>query len=211
MSERSPYNMAKTLEIAQKTFAKCDPNLVAQLSKCPYAEKTNKFTVSYLGQTYYVSFPEGIVTNSDYQGADYITAILLLHYLSGASGVESSDTWISFKELQSGSIYVGPFHKRAINPLVKGFGTDPAAFCQAAKHLGGIATTFGDYSYVIPVLPRIPLVLVLWQGDDEFPATGNILFDQHANTYLHTEDYAHLASQTVYTMLRLKHSLSADK
>ncbi|NLM52057.1 MAG: DUF3786 domain-containing protein [Firmicutes bacterium] len=210
MKERSPYNMAHTLQLAQKAFAQCDPFLVAQLSKCHYDENTRIFTVPYLGQTYHVSYPQGIVTNIHNQEADFITAILLLHYLSGASGVETSGNWISFKELQSGAIYVAPFHKRAINPFVKGFGRNPAAFCRLAKHLGGTEATYGDFSYIIPVLPRIPLLLILWQGDDEFPATGNILFDQHANTYLHTEDYAQLASQTVYTMLKLKHNLPAD-
>ena len=86
--------------------------------------------------------------------------------------------------------------------MVKALAGQPEAFSKAAELLGGQRAAFGDLSYLIPVLPRIPLILILWQGDEEFPPNGNILFDRYANTYLHTEDYAQLASQTVYTLLR---------
>ncbi|NLN53459.1 MAG: DUF3786 domain-containing protein [Firmicutes bacterium] len=199
---KSPYNMAVTLELARKAFAAKDPHTMAELSACPYDEAASCFTVAYLGQNYTVSYPAGQVSSAAGKEADLITSILLLHYLSGASGVEAADSWISFKELQGGAIYIDPFQKRAINPLVKGFGRKPEAFSKAAELLGGQRAAFGDLSYLIPVLPRIPLILILWQGDEEFPPNGNILFDRYANTYLHTEDYAQLASQTVYTLLR---------
>lgn len=199
---KSPYNMASTLAIAQKAFAQREPHTMAELSNCLYDDTRHCFTVPYLGQDYTVSYPEGQVIDASQKKVDLITAILLLHYLTGASGTKLSHNWISFKELQGGAIYIGPFQKRAINPMIKGFGTQPAAFTKVATLLGGQPASFGDLSYLIPVLPRIPLILLLWQGDEEFPPNGNILFDQHANTYLHTEDYAHLASQTVYALLK---------
>ncbi|HZK24306.1 MAG TPA: DUF3786 domain-containing protein [Oscillospiraceae bacterium] len=199
---KNPYNMAVTLELAQESFAQRNPQTMAKFSDCLYDETTHCFTVPYLGQDYTVSYPAGEVTDAAHKEVDLITAILLVHYLTGASGVALTNNWISFKELQGGSIYIDPFHKRAIQPMLKGFGTQPAAFTRTAALLGGQPASFGDLSYRFPVLPRIPIILILWQGDDEFPPNGNILFDQHANTYLHTEDYAHLASQTVYALLK---------
>ncbi|NLN06579.1 MAG: DUF3786 domain-containing protein [Firmicutes bacterium] len=202
--ERSPYNLAYTLQVAQNSFAGREPLLMAKQSGCPYDPLRQSFTVPYLGRAFTVSYPAGGVFAENKHEADLITSILLLHYLSGAGGAELSGGWISFRELQSGAIYIGPFRKRAVIPLIKGFGTRPGALAQAAEHLGGKKAAYGDLSYIIPVLPRVPLLVILWYGDDEFPPNANILFNRHANAYLSTEDCAQLAGQTVYTMLKFK-------
>ncbi|NLM46767.1 MAG: DUF3786 domain-containing protein [Firmicutes bacterium] len=202
--ERSPYNLSYTLQLAQEKFAGREPLFMAEQSGCPYDPVRQCFTVPYLGRAFTVSYPEGNVYAENEDKADFVTAILLLHYLSGAGGAETSDSWISFQELQSGAIYIGPFRKRAVIPLLKGFGTRPQALSRAAERLGGKKAAYGDLSYIIPVLPRVPLLLILWYGDDEFPPDANILFNRHVNAYLATEDCAQLAGQTVYTLLRLK-------
>ena len=199
---RSPYNLAVTLSLAQEEFAKQSPQRMAENSGCSYDETTKSFTVPYLMQNYSVTYPQGNVTNTEQKEADLTTAILILHYLTGASGVELTNDWVSFKELQGGAIYIQAFQKRAINPLVQAFGKEPDAFTAATKQFAGTPAEFGDLSYIIPVFPRIPILLILWRGDDEFPPNGTILFDRNANTYLHTEDFAHLASMTVYALIK---------
>lgn len=201
---KSPYNMENTLEIAQNKFAKCNPQTMAELSGCLYDENTGIFTVTYLGQAYMVTYPAGKVSDVQQKEADLTTAILILHYLSGASGVKPAEKWISFKELPSGAIYREPFFKRAIKPFIKVFGNRPEAFAKAAEFFGGKKTIHGDLSYIIPILPRIAIMVILWQGDEEFPSNGNILFDQHISSYMHTEDCAHLASMAVYGMMKVK-------
>ena len=199
---RSPYNLAVTLSLAQEEFAKQSPQSMAEKSGCSYDAATKSFTVTYLTQNYTVTYPDGRVTNAENKEADFTTAILILHYLTGASGEELTNNWISFKELQGGAIYIQAFQKRAINQLVQVFGKKPESLVAAAQQFAGTPADFGDVSCIIPVLPRIPILFILWQGDDEFPPSGTILFDRNANTYLHTEDFAHLASMTVYALIK---------
>jgi len=40
----------------------------------------------------------------------------------------------------------------------------------------------------------------LWEGDEEFPPSGNILFDASAGSHFATEDFAVLASVVVYAL-----------
>ena len=40
--------------------------------------------------------------------------------------------------------------------------------------LGGTRVTGGDLAYRFWALPRIPLMIVLWKGDEEFPAVVNV-------------------------------------
>ena len=40
----------------------------------------------------------------------------------------------------------------------------------------------------------IPVTFLFWDGDDEFPAQGNILFDASATDFIHVESVVTLAS-----------------
>lgn len=127
----------------------------------------------------------------------------MLHYLSGAGGAELSGGWISFRELQSGAIYIG-LPETGRHTTNQRFRHPARGFGPSRRTPGRQKAAYGDLSYIIPVLPRVPLLVILWYGDDEFPPNANILFNRHANAYLSTEDCAQLAGQTVYTMLKFK-------
>ncbi|MCL6560367.1 MAG: DUF3786 domain-containing protein, partial [Firmicutes bacterium] len=51
-----------------------------------------------------------------------------------------------------------------------------------------------------PFFPLVPVTYVLWLGDDEFPASGTVLFDSTASTHLATEDYAFIAGMGVFEL-----------
>lgn len=200
---KSPFNLGETLIVARKNFMEMPALPMAANSGCLFDMEKDRYTVPFLGERYLVNYPSGLVTYQDRDmEAPVIISIILLHYLSRATGVNLSASWISFKELQGGGIYIEPFQKRAVIPFVKNFGARFTDFSRAAEKLGGVKAGHGDLSYVIHVLPRVPLLYIIWQGDEEFPANGTILFDQYANAYLHTEDYAMLAGMTVGALVK---------
>jgi hypothetical protein len=53
------------------------------------------------------------------------------------------------------------------------------------------------------VLPGVPLQLILWAADDEFPAEANILFDKNIGQIFLPEDVAWLAGMVVYRLMAL--------
>lgn len=198
---KSFYNLDETLNVARKELAKKSALEIAANSGCVYDLEASRFTVPFLGQNYQVTYPAGEVT-LDQTAAPIITAILLLHYLAQATGIGLSSNWVSFKELQGGNIYIEPFQHRAIMPFVKTFGSRLEDFATAAEKLGGTRADHGDVSSIIPVLPRVPILYILWQGDDEFPPNGTILFDNYANAYLPTEDFAFICGMVVSAMAK---------
>lgn len=106
--------------------------------------------------------------------------------------------WIAFRELPGGNIYVTPFTNRTIRPMVSWFSREPERLVRAAERLGGRRADFGHASAVIDVLPLVPICFVLWQGDDEVPSSGQILFDRSASDYLDTEDLVVAAAEALY-------------
>ena len=76
-----------------------------------------------------------------------------------------------------------------------------AGFKKAAERLDGELLDLADAAYKFSPLPKIPLYYLLWEGDDEFPPEGNILFDRSISGILSAEDVAWLAGMIIYPLM----------
>ena len=119
--------------------------------------------------------------------------ILLLHYLSKASGKPPTGEWISFDKVPGGEIYLPVFRARSIDRLVRGYSGREETLLETARASGGRPAEFGDVSVCIQALPRVPVAVILWRGDEEFSPSGNLLFDATVTEYLPMEDVVVLA------------------
>jgi hypothetical protein len=131
--------------------------------------------------------------------------ILFLHYLCGAwssKGAKTIGEWISFQEIPDGRFYMDAFQRRAKTPMVMTFGENPDLLLKVAMECSA-AEPFdqGDVSVVVRALPLVPIALILWKGDEEFPPEGNILFDRSIIGILSAEDVAWLSGMVVYPMI----------
>ena len=61
----------------------------------------------------------------------------------------------------------------------------------------------GDFGMDFPVFPHIRVQLVLWSGDEEFPADATILFDESVQRILPAEDIAVMSGGLVYRLIGL--------
>ncbi len=136
--------------------------------------------------------------------ANPLEQAFLLYYLSTADGAPLTGKWISFSELQDGRFYIQAFQGYTGQELARAFEDDRFAFEQAAQALGGVPHPLGDAAYIFQALPNAPLLAVYWQGDEDFPASCQILFDAAANHYLPTDAYAILGSFLTRMLIRNK-------
>lgn len=129
---------------------------------------------------------------------------LVMHYLARADGAATAGEWITFREVEAGEFYWSAFVKRAKDPLVGFFGARPELLRALAPKVGGRDSgETGDASVVVQAFPRVEFLFVLWAGDDEFPAEGNVLMDKSIGHYLSTEDIALAAGLPIYKMMAL--------
>jgi hypothetical protein len=142
-----------------------------------------------------LSFPDfqAYQANSD-QALPAFNTALLLYYFVTADGSPLTGKWISFTELPDGRFYTQAFQGYSGNELTRSFHNNLDAFKTTAELLGGRPLSLGDASYVFQALPRIPILVVSWLGDEEFPSSFKILFDASAPHYLPTDAYAILGS-----------------
>lgn len=167
--------------------------------------------IRYLNQPFAISIPDGDITPAD-GSAEQLTPrdrLIILHYFLTAKGTPPGGKLITFRELPEGNVYQPTFAKRTIQPLIANFGKEPHNLLLFSQPMGGYKADYGDTAITINAFPRLPLTFVVWQGDDEFPAQGNVLFDENISDYLPTEDITVLCEIITWKLVRyLKSSQS---
>jgi len=87
------------------------------------------------------------------------------------------------------------FSREVLIPLLDRFGKKPELLVKAAANLGGSEAGYGNAAVSIKAFPNVPVVIVLWRGDEEFPPNASILFDSTVADYLSTEDMSVLCGR----------------
>lgn len=195
-------NPVNAYQEAVKKFITLDPADIAARSGAFYDQNKGQFKIEYFGGNYVVD-SGGMVWREDAPGSEvpFNDKTLIVQFLCEASGLPPRGTWLSFLELPEGIHHNAPFHTDATIPLAKIFGKAPARFAEAAVSLGGRPLSMGDHSFFIPALPKIPLAVVLWEGDDEFAPKSNILFDSVSPTHLSTAALWVLGVEVAHKMM----------
>ena len=73
------------------------------------------------------------------------------------------------------------------DPWAEAFQADPEGFRKACLLLGGKPFAKGDLAYAIELFDGLPILIQLWFGDEEFPASLRFLWDENALMYLKYE------------------------
>ena len=169
-----------------------------------YDASAKTITVDYLNSKYFITLPEVSINVVDSTEAVPIRdKIIILHYILNAKGTPLSVNQIAFKELPEGIVYFRTFYQRTIKHIVANFSQNLDRLVEAGDKLGGHKADYGDAAITIKALPRVPVTFVLWRGDDEFGADGNILFDSTITEYLPTEDIIVLSEMITWKLVRL--------
>ena len=103
---------------------------------------------------------------------------LLLYYFSAADGSPQTGNYVSFADLPAGRMYAQAFQGYSGDELVKAFGENLEPFKKACKKTGGHLLEVGSAAFAFQALPRVPLQVVYWLGDEDFPSSCKILFDE---------------------------------
>ena len=180
-------------EQALAEWAAADPARRAAQAGCGFSPSGS--AVPFFGRPHLVTHPGGDVSAGG-APAHVAVSILLLHYLLRADGTPPAGEWLAFRELPDGMFYAATFAQRSEAPLAQAFGAGSgdglAGFRAAAAAAGCLPLDLADAAFAFQALPRLTLAVLVWDGDDEFPAQASVVFDAAAGHYLPAEDLAGL-------------------
>jgi hypothetical protein len=212
--ENYEYGYREAYKLACEQLGKVDIEEQCRKSGARYVviDSQELAIVEYLNQSYQLTLPdiEISLVNSEAQ-VPIDDKVLILHYITRAKGTPIANKLISFKELSEGANYFPTFSKRSTEPLIKYFGGEPERLIEAAEALGGVKVDYGDLAVAISAFSRVPITLVLWRGDEEFPPRSNILFDASIPDYLSTYDITMLCETIAWKLVKfLKEGRAKD-
>lgn len=110
--------------------------------------------------------------------------LLYVRYLSDAREIGLSGRLLKPELLKGGHHFFKGAHELPLARIAARYGADRPAFLERAALLGGVPAEYGDASAVLHPVPRVPLTMILWLGDDEFPPRADLLFDSSCELQL---------------------------
>ena len=105
-----------------------------------------------------------------------------------------ANNWVKFDKLKDMAPFAPAFQKGVIEPFSRMFNGHEEELEEACRKLEGRKLPWSDVGYELDAFACIPVRFLFWEGDDEFPAQGNILFDASATDYIHGESIVTIAA-----------------
>lgn len=110
--------------------------------------------------------------------------LIILTYLLRVKAINICGEIVNEKQIPGGETFFRGPHSLNTRPMEEIFGEDSDAFLSAGRRLNGKVKKLGDAGICLPVFPRVPVTLILWVKDDEFPAEIKVGFDSTISTHL---------------------------
>jgi hypothetical protein len=131
----------------------------------------------------------------------YFSRHSILWYLTGARDIPLSGRLVQPTNLRGGQIFFRGTHILPLDKLASRYSRDAEGFLRRGEQLGGTRLGHGDASIELFPFPRIPVVLILWGEDEEFPARADLLFDSTCEFHLALDVLWSTAMKSIMIMM----------
>lgn len=154
------------------------------------------YGLTHFGRDYWIDPATGAVTAAD-GGPASRDARLNIYTLLGycRDGAANTGRWVPFREVPGAAPFAPAFDKGTLQPFARLFAGRAEALRRAAEALGGTPLPQGDVGFRLEAFRCIPMEFLFWDGDEEFPAQANILYDAGVTSFIHVESTVSLASE----------------
>jgi hypothetical protein len=163
-----------------------EPKDVCRRTLCQFDADRQCYILSVWGNRYRVFPYHSKIECADQQiqpSHNYLS-LFIVHYLLKAKAIEASNEWISEKDIPGGATFFRGPHEIPTHLIVHRFKNDIKAFNNRCAQLHGTPLNMADATYRFEITSKIPVAVIYWCGDDDFPAESKLLFDRTIFTHL---------------------------
>ena len=170
-------------------------------SKIPELKREeDRLTFWYFGRHLAVDLSSGIITclSDDRPIKEWTQLNVYTLFWYCVPGAKFIGEWLPFGSLKNASPFDAAFKNGIINPIAAAFSGHSDLLPDAVEKLRGFKIS--EHSFQIPAFACIPVRVNFWDGDDEFPAQANLLFDKSATDFIHVESIVTIASELTHEL-----------
>lgn len=131
---------------------------------------------------------------------EFFFELSIVWYLVSAKDIPISGRWIKPVDVKGGQIFFMGTHKLPLDELALKYSHDKKDFLAKAVELGGSVCSYADACIILFPFPKIPVKLLLWLEDDEFPSRVDLMLDSTCDIHLPTDVIWSVTNTTVLLM-----------
>jgi hypothetical protein len=164
-------------------LAGLDTDNVCKKADVSFESGLQRYVMGSFGLNIFVSIRDKSIF-CDEEGNDLLTSKLweyagltYLWYLINAENIPLSGNLIRPDNLKGGHLFTKGTHVLPLSSLAEKYNDDIKGFFQKGEALNAERVEYGDAAIKLFPVPRVPVIIILWRGDDEFPPRADLLFD----------------------------------
>ncbi|MEW6333967.1 MAG: DUF3786 domain-containing protein [Thermodesulfobacteriota bacterium] len=167
-----------------------NPGDVAAGAPAFFNARDAAYRLTCCGQDVIVSLRSRAISSGSGLGALFVgdlghySRLSILRYLIHARDLPLSGRLVRPADLPGGDIFVRGSHILPLERAAAYFSHQPGEFLGVARSLGGVPEHHGDLAVRLFPFPRVPVLLILWLADEEFPPAASLLLDSSCSSYL---------------------------
>jgi Domain of unknown function (DUF3786) len=185
-------------------FEKIHQDYLAQIANMDWAGLVDRLGVTAAGDTLVIPFfgapyrvsRQDVFDTHGKRPHHAVNVILFKYLLLCPSNEPQGDDWVTYRHFKDAAPFVGGFLTNAERPISRAFEGRIAELSKACGALGGRPLAQMDFSVDLAMrfhaLPKVPILLLFNDRDEDFPAKCSILFERRAEKYLDMECLAML-------------------
>jgi hypothetical protein len=164
-------------------------DLTGRADRLGIAAEGRQAMIPFFGFTHRVT-PEGIFGPGGRPASHAVSVILFKYLLLCPEQAPRGEDWVTYRDFKDAAPFVEGFLNTAERPIARDFAGRCGELETACRRLGGQSAPLditADLVVRFAALPKLPLVLVFNDRDDDFPAACTLLFQRSALGYLDME------------------------
>jgi len=167
-------------------LAEQDPEEICRRISCQYNDDGRYYSLTVWNDEYIISPHESKISRAkgDARGPHDLFYFFIVFFLLRAKETQPSGQWISEKEIPGGTTFFRGPHEIPTHLISGQYDNNINAFSKRCELLQGTSLDMADAAFAFEITPNIPVAVLYWAGDEDFPAEAKILFDKTISEHL---------------------------
>lgn len=179
---------------AWETLAGLRRRDVCSGAKAAYDEAARAYMIKAFGIDFTVSLDARTITSKDPKAGLFLDRykdffkLAVLWYMNSAKNIPATGRLIRPLDVKGGQRFFSGTHVLPLDRIEERFGRDKVAFIERGLRFGAEIAKYGDAAVRLYPLPRVPVTIILWLQDEEYPARVTLFFDSTVDFQLSLSD-----------------------
>jgi len=168
---------------------------VCRRTAAGFDEKAEAYLLHCFGVDFHVNPCEMLIACPSDKGALFLGKlkdffrIAVLWYMSNARDIPPSGRLIRPIDVKGGHRFSAGTHLLPVSAIAEKYARDKEGFTVRGQKYGAeVLAGYGDASIRLHPLPRVPVTMILWTEDEEFPPRVDLFFDSTCEFQLALSD-----------------------